>query len=164
MSKNHQLPEYFDSIVARYKKVTIGAVSGIRLDPNDPKRRLSFLLESKFSNFNQDTKQLTFNYEDDVLELYSEREKLVFKQLNPYLFQSGLIAEYHGEKDTIVDQSVTDTDIITIAALKNTMQFKKRLSGITSQSTLQRIHDAVIAQNRPHSFVKAVAERLEKVQ
>lgn len=162
-SQNHQFAEFADSVYSRYKKTSAGAVSGIRSNPNEPNKRISWLLESNASKFNIDTKRIEFDYDTDVIELYSAQEDKVFKALNPYLFMMGLMAPHNIAREAIISNALDDEEILKIAALKNTLQFTKRIKSIDSTNTLRRIQDTVINKNRPYSFVKAVAERITEL-
>lgn len=168
-SENAQFPEFEDQVYARYRKTTIGAVAGIRLNPHDHKQRIPFLLQSSLSKFTWNDKKpeestLEFDYATDVLELYSAQEEKVFKALNPNLFSQGLVVVHTGAKEQVdTSNAVDDNAVLEIAALKNLPQFKKKIGELTSPTTLRRIDEQVKAKDRPYSFIRAIAERIADV-
>lgn len=163
MSKDTIFVEYADKVFSRYKKTTVGAVAGIRLNPRDG-TRMPFILMSDFKNFDPETNTLTFNYDTDVIEIYSEQEDRVFLALNRYLFQNGLIAPYDGTRDSVdMSNALSDAEISDIAGSKNLLNFKKRIKAIDSVTTLQRIKDTTERADRPISFIRAIEERIKEL-
>lgn len=139
MSVNTQFPELSDSAVERWKKVSVHAITGIRLDPYTEGRRMPFLLESKEKNFSADNRTLTFSYEDDVIELYSAREVTLFRALNKYLFEQGLIAPYEsGQSIAHLDQVFTDSMLHEMLTLRKA-EFIAKLATIDSWVTIGRL-------------------------
>jgi hypothetical protein len=163
MSVNHQFVEYEDTIFARYRKTAICAVAGIRINPAKPGERMSFVLQSKFKNFDQDTKQVTFSYDDDVVELYSEQEAKVFKRLNPYLFSAGLITEYNLEKPEVPDNTLSEDEVQHIVTLP-LADFRERLDTITAVQPVRRIKDAIDSLSLPIAYRTMVEARLKELE
>lgn len=119
---------------------------------------------SDFKNFDPETNTLTFNYDTDVIEIYSEQEDRVFLALNRYLFQNGLIAPYDGTRDSVdMSNALSDAEISDIAGSKNLLNFKKRIKAIDSVTTLQRIKDTTERADRPISFIRAIEERIKEL-
>lgn len=163
-SKNHQFPEYADTIYTRYKKTTVGAVACQRLNPNDEKQHLSVYLQSDFDKFNEETKHLIFNYDTDVLELYSEREDKYFKSVNTYLFSEGIIVPYYGEKPIqSTSNALSDEQVAEIASVSNHLQFRKALKDVTSVHTLNRIKES-LPKSKSKLFYEYAEERLKELE
>lgn len=163
MSVNHQWVEFSEQVYTRYKKTSVNAIQGKRQDPLT-KARIDFILASDWRNFNMETEKLTFNYDTDVIEVYSAEEDRVFRALNSYLFQNGFLAPYDGTREAVnTNNAISDVDVSDIAASKNLLQFKKRIRQIDSRVTLDRILDTVKRADRPYSFVTAIEERLKEL-
>lgn len=163
MSVNHQFPEYQDAVYARYKKTSTAAIGGNRLNPSDPKERMPFVLMSSFDQFDIETETLQFNYENDVIELYSEQEEKAFKRLNARLFKNGLIEVYKGDVPNFEDNTLSEEEIEKIASTKTLLGFKKIIEEIEELITIARIRDAVARLDRPASFSTAINERYERL-
>lgn len=163
MSINNIVVEFDQNVYSRYKKTSVGAIAGKRLDPAS-KQRVDFLLMSDWKNFNRENNTLKFNYDTDVIEIYSADEDRVFRILNAYLFQNGMLAPYDGNREEInLSNSLSDVEVSDIAASKNLLAFKKKLSGISSVSTLYRIKDVTERADRPVSFIRALEERIKEL-
>lgn len=145
MSKFHQYIEFSDQIVARWQKISIGAVAGSRVDPYDPSKRVTFLLKSAEDDFDLEKKTLTFNYENDVIELYSDLEARMFPAINKAIMEQGLLAPYHGTAiGTDMSNVFSEAEIQQIIVLKKP-EFIARLNELSSWATVARI----AAQLRP---------------
>jgi len=138
MSEYNIYPELSDRMVERWRKTTVHAIAGVRLDPYQEGKRLTFLLQSSQSDFDVSSKTLTFKYDNDVIELYSDAEKRSFKALNKPLFAQGFLAEYTEDTPVVVDNTYTDSDLQSILKLQK-VAFSKRINEITSWSTLGRM-------------------------
>lgn len=163
-SKHNVYPEFEDQIVERWKKTVIHAVAGTRLDPYHQESRISFLLMTRSDDFNIETRTLTFNYESEVIELYSPREALLFKRLNREIIERGLLVPYT-ETAPEVNQAnaLTDSDIESILQSKNPNQLKARIKNITAYPALQR----VLAQTTPDHrqwFIQILQERIQELR
>lgn len=163
MSINTIIVEFDQSVYTRYKKTTMGGISGKRLDPHT-KQRIDFLLISDWKNYTLETNTLKFNYDTDVIEIYSADEDRVFRILNAYLFQNGMIAPYDGSRDLAgMGNALSDAEISDIAASKNHLSFKKKIREINSVTTLHRIKDVTERADRPVSFIRALEERIKEL-
>lgn len=160
---NHQFLENQDQVYSRYRKTSVGAVSGARLHPRT-QERIPFILMSNDSRFDPDSGKLEFNYETDVVETYSETEDRTFRAWNSYLFKTGLLVPYTGAKEEVdTSAAMSDEEITSLVAVKNLLQFKSRISKINSKVTLQRILEETRRQDKKHSFILAVEERIAEV-
>lgn len=161
MSANNQFIEYDDQVYARYKKASIGAVSGIRLHPRT-QERVGFILLSSLDNFTIETKSLDFNYDTDILEIYSPEEDRLFRKLNAYLFNSGLLIPFEDSKEEIVTtNALADDDLTELVMLKNFKQFESRINKITSRVTLDRARAVAESKDRPYSYIRAIESRIK---
>jgi hypothetical protein len=174
MSVNHQFIQHEDTIVKRYTKTINSMVSGRRLDPNRPENEMVWLLRSPDGNFRviwtgegdqPRCERIAFSYDDEVVELYSEKEVRLFERQNRKLIESGVLKEY-SEISPAIDTTnlLKDEEVEAIATTKQPLSFKKKVSTITSIYTLDRILVAVQAHDRPFSFVKTVQERIKELQ
>jgi hypothetical protein len=149
MSKHTIYPEFEDQIHSRWKKTTVHALAGTRIDPYHPDMRIPFLLMSAEKNFNHETRVLQFDYETDVIELYSERESRLFKSLNRVHLESGKLIPYEESAPEVNEaNTLTDTDIMRILLLQNRLSFRKRLSEINSPITLRRIKELLTSDHK----------------
>lgn len=166
MSYNHQIIEFSDSVVKRYVKTVPYAVTGFRLDPHNPANRLDWMLKTDEAQFDFDTKKVSgFNYENDVLELYSEQEVKLFERLNRRLIEEGVLKVYNEEAPEIDRANMLDDDEVSeIASIRQVTAFKKRISDITSVPTMERIIEAAHELNRPISIVNAAQGRLDEIK
>lgn len=161
---NHQFLEFSDQVYSRYRKTSVGAVSGIRLHPRT-QERIPFILMSNDNRFNPEGNKLDFDYETDVVETYSQLEDKTFRAWNSYLFKTGLLVPYSGEKEAVdTSAAMSDEDVAALAATKNLLQFKSKLNKINSPITLQRILEEARLQDKKHSFIQAVESRLAEVK
>lgn len=170
MSKNHQFFEFDTKIVERWVKTVPHMVSGKRFNPYKPDETIDFVLKTDPSNFNYDQsskvsfpnseRKVTFAYEDEVLELYSDNEVRLFQRLNRGLIERGLLKRYEGTASSInAINALSDEEVEEIAGLPNLLSYKKRLNEITSVVTIERVMAAVIRADRKASFVTAAQER-----
>ncbi len=152
MSVNHQFVEFSDQVKKRYVKAGLGGLSGWRLNPRDgvnTNNRIDFLLVTPESSLeytpytedkNTQIRQVGFSYEDEVLELYSEREVQAFQRMNRLLIENGLLVEYSAEAPEVrQNNAVTEAEMNRIARMKTAAHFNKRISEITSVQVLNSI-------------------------
>lgn len=163
MSKHNIYPEFSTNTVARWQKASIHPVAGIRLDPYKEGVKQSFILRSRESNFNFETRQLTFSYDDDIVELYSDKEVNVFRAVNRPAIEAGLLVPYSDTpRQTDTRNALTDEEIAQIASIPQLPKLKKELSQITSLTTLRRIA-ARIPDSRAKAFDRAVLDRMNEL-
>lgn len=172
MSKNNIFYDFEESVYCRYKKTVPTMVSGTRRNPYKPEESIAFVLATDSRNFNFDRigkneplgEQITFNYDDEVLEVYTEQEDKFIRRVNAHFFREGILIAYEENRPVIeTTNDISDTDIYEIASAKNVFQFKKALQAFDSAITLNRIKEALRQKNRPISFVNAVTSRLEEI-
>lgn len=172
MSKNHQFIEYNGKAVKRYAKTVLYRISGYRLDPHRPENRLDFLLvtpERDVEIIPQTegrpiVRQVRFNYEDEILELYSDTEIRVFERWNKSLIEKGLIKEYNQlAPDVNSNNMLSDEQVEEIALTRQLTALKKKISDISSPVSLKRIKAAAIDLNRSVNIITAIDERLDEL-
>jgi hypothetical protein len=160
---NHQFLEIQDKVYSRYRKTSVGAVCGARLHPRT-QDRVSFILMSSDNKFNPEGNKLEFDYDTDVVEIYSEGEDKTFRAWNSYLFKTGLLVPYTGEKEADdISAAMSDEEITSLVATKNLLQFKSKVSKISSKHTLQRILEENRRQDKKHSFIQTVEARINEL-
>ena len=154
-SVNHQFPQLRSLVYSAYQKVVTNIVAFPRINPADHSQILSVLLQSNEKDFDFQTKTLTFNYANDVIELYSEAEDAYILSQNKGLFDRGILIPYTAVAPsanvTIAPVQASDLD-----ALVNlpSAQFVEALGKITALATLQRIQRTLTDE---HSQGKHVA-------
>lgn len=134
----------------RFVKTVDHALTGWRLNP-DTGQQIEFVLVSKSKEFDYDT---------EVLEVYSEREYKFLIQRNRYLFENGYLKDYNGEAE-VVDMSnvLTDDEIFSLASTRLPTELKVKLSDITSPVTVKRVLLAAREMGRPAKVVAAIEQR-----
>jgi hypothetical protein len=143
-----------DPPVKRYVKTVPSKVGGIRFDANG-KLEVGFVLESDEDGF---------NYEAEVLEIYTTREDRALRQLNRSLFTQGYLKEYNAEAPEVDTRNMlTDEEIVEIASMRNIQSLIARISELSSPFTLQRILTAANDIGRPAKTVGAIEQRLAAV-
>ena len=163
MSVHNVYPEFEDLVVARWRKAVIHGVAGIRIDPYKTDARISFLLQSDNDKYDVTTKILTFDYETDVLELYSERESKLFANLNRNAIQRGLLVQYEQSRDAVdTSNAINDDTLAEILEYKNRPQFKKALGAITSSVTIKRLNGLLTPQHKLW-MLEEIKTRLEQL-
>jgi len=137
----------------RYVKSIPSKIAGVRLDA-DGKNQVGFVLQSQTSG--------EFSYDDEVLEIYSDREDRFLRQVNKGLFKQGLLQPFKGElPDVDMSNVLSDEAIVEIASIRNLPQLQKRLQEITSPFTVKRVYDTAVQIGRPQKTIAAINERLE---
>lgn len=154
MRSNNNIVFTVEDVVARYAKTVNWSFSGRRLDPRDHKQELIFVLGDS-------PEGAPFDYERDVVELYSAVEQRFFIQANKYLFENGLLAEWTSDREQVDLRNVlTDEDVYRIAASKTFTDLLLAADGITSPITLERIYNAAEAINRPKKFMSQLRDHI----
>jgi hypothetical protein len=162
MSKYHQYPEFSDRVVARYQKTVPCKISGIRLNPHDDSTRIDFLLESQEDNYANGT--VIFNYKDDVVELYSDKEARMFKSLNGKLFEEGAIVDYNDTPAEVkMDNALTDAEVKALAKYGTREKFTEKLKEFDSWVPVSRIL-AQLDENSPVWRRDILMKRLEELR
>jgi hypothetical protein len=103
-----------------------------------------------------------FSYDDEVLEVYSDREDRFLKQANKSLFESGMLKEYTGNRSAMDTRNImSDEDVLEIASLRNVMQLSKKLEDIDSKITAQRILDTAKEIGRPAKTLELIEKKVK---
>lgn len=162
MSRYHQYPEYSDRVVARYQKTIPCKIAGIRLNPHDDMTRMDFLLESREDNFVDNS--VVFNYRDDIIELYSDKEARMFKSLNAKLFEEGAIAPYNeAPAEVRMDNTLSDAEVKALAKYGTKEKFAEKLKEFDSWVPVSRIL-AQLDENSPVWRRDLLMKRLEELR
>lgn len=173
MSKNHQYVQLADKAIKKYVKTVNQAVTGYRLDPTRLENRIDWLLSTPEGYFDviwndgEEVKLVrkNFSYDDEVLELYSQIEVDVFLRSNRGLVERGILVEYIGDVPELdTTNMLTDAQIAEVAATKNILSLRKKLSEISSAETINRILEAAEKLDRPMSVAKAIQDRKRELQ
>jgi hypothetical protein len=164
MSINNIYPELEDKVYVRYAKVPIHIVGGTRLDPHDLRSTIPWVLKTEPEDFDAKTKSLTFQYESEVIELYSKRELDTFLRLNANLIKKGLLKEYAGTKDTVsLSNSVSDEELQEVVALRSNQDFMDALSKFDSRQTLLRIKEIATEAGKSVKRIQLIDARIEEL-
>lgn len=154
-SQNNIYLVVMDEPYKRYTKAVPSQVGGIRLDANG-KEPVYFILHSHPKGF---------EYDAEVLEIYTEREDRYFRQANRGLFAQGLLKEYFGEQPELDDSNVlTDAEVQEVAAMRNIESMRKRLNELSSVYTIRRILAAANEIGRPQKTVQMIESRIKELE
>lgn len=167
MSKNNIYPTKSHEVYKRYAKVPANIIAGLRADPFDPRIQVGWTLSTSEEDFDFVKKaRARFTYENEVLEVYSEQEDVLFRRLNKNLLNQGLLKEYTGvDADTSSSTNfVTDEQINAIVEIRSLADFTKELTKFTSEDTLERILNAAVASNKSYKKIQAIEARIEAVK
>ncbi len=139
----------------RFVKTVEYAITGWRLD-DQGKSQAEFVLASPLKEF---------DYEMEVLEVYSEKEYKFLLQKNRYLFQSGLLKEYDGAPDEVdMSNILSDDEIFALASTRLPNDLKSKLSAITSHVTVKRVKHMAEEVGRPIKILSLINERIEQLR
>jgi hypothetical protein len=137
MSYNTAYPSVVAEPVARYVKTVATNLTGRRLDV-EGKTPVEWCITS-------DNTQS--EYEDAVVELYSDAEHTFFKRINRVLFTEGWIKPFAGGEPVVNTANyMDDVEIEKIASMRRIADLEKALEPITSATTLARI--LILAEER----------------
>lgn len=172
MSKNHQMFDLQNgTIFKRYQKTIVGSLAGIRPDPHKLQDRISYLLSTPEHNVSYTLDNDGFavfdgvkvvDYDEEVLEIYSEQEDRIFRRLNETYINSGILVEYSTIRTVFsTSNDLTDQQVRDLAVIRLPNSFKKAIEPITSAHTLKRILREIETADRPKSFYKIVENKLK---
>lgn len=169
--------EFGNQIIKRYVRTTVYPVSGRRLNPRNkvnPFEVIDFLLATPADNFNFNVEtdpngggvikttlaQTKFDYEHEVIELYTDEELKMFQRLNRDLLTDGDLIEFD-EKAPEVDlvNTLSDADIKKLVRIKTKSVFEAKINELTSLRTLKLVMDALEETDAPMSYAKIIRER-----
>ncbi len=141
-----------DPPVKKYVKTIPSKLGGVRFDASG-KNQVGFILQSSPTG--------EFVYDDEVLEIYTDREDRAFRQMNKSLFTQGYLKEYVQEAPELdTANMLTDNEVTEIASMRNIQQLTKRISELTSKFSVQRILDEANTIGRPAKTVAVIQARL----
>lgn len=166
MAKNNIYPAKSQEIFKRYAKVPVNIVAGLRVDPFDTRVQVGWTLSTSESDFDFKEKvRREFVYDNEVLEVYSEHEDVMFRRLNKNLLDKGLLKEYTGiQSDSTYNNFISDEQVTVIVEMRSLTDFREELEKFTSVDTLDRIKDAAVAANKSVKKIQIIDARLKAVQ
>lgn len=164
-STNNIFPELEGKIFKRYSKVPVHMLSGMRPDPYETRNSIAWILQTKDLNYSIKEKKLTFEYEDEIIELYSQFEVDTFKRLNKKLFDQGFFKEYVGEQSPVnVTNTVSDNELLDIANIRSNEAFAVEINKLTSPLTLERLKQIATAAGKSVKKIQLIDSRIEALE
>lgn len=161
-STNNIFPELEEKVFKRYSKVPVHILSGMRPDPYETRKSIPWVLQTKDENYNIKEKKLTFEYEDEVIELYSQYEVDTFKRLNKNLFDKGYFKEYNGTQLPVNTTNIlSDEELSNIADIRSNEAFAVELNKLTSILTLERLKQLATATGKSVKKIQLIDSRIE---
>lgn len=138
----------------KYAKAIPSKLSGVRLDPVTF-REIPFRLESGPDGF---------EYDNDVIEFYNERDHKFFLQVNRNFIKNGFLKIHTGDA-TPADLAnvISDEEVELIASTRTNTSLRKQLSKITSKVALLRILDMATEIGRPKSVIDIIEQRIQEI-
>lgn len=166
MATNNIYPAMQDQVYKRYAKVPINVIGGLRVDPSDMRVQVGWILKTDEDNFDFETKKRkVFEYDDEVVEIYSESEDKLFRKLNSGLFSAGLLKEYNEENELIDSPNfVNDAEILRVIEIRSVAEFEAALKKFDAVATLERIKQQLVDQGKSVKKVQLVEARLKEVR
>jgi hypothetical protein len=160
MSIHNIYPEFADRVLERWQKAIVGTVAGKRIDPYTENARVDFLLITKEHNFDIATRKVAFVYEDEVIELYTEREVTVFRALNKAAIENGLLKPFEDAPPEVNDTNIyTDAQLLAILNEKNMPTYKGMLKKITAIPVLDRMETLITDDHRQWVLKELIKRR-----
>lgn len=164
MSKQNIYHELSDKVIRRYAKVPLHMVSGSRIDPYDHKNTVSWILATNTDNYNPSTKESTFNYEDEVIELYSQYEVDAFVRLNKRLIERGLLKVYTGSSGSVDEtNTMSDDQLVQILSIRSNEDFASEVTKLSSSFTLVRLKQLAVDLNKSVKRVQLLENRIKQL-
>lgn len=140
-------------------------LSGMRPDPYETRKTIPWILQSKDTNYNIKAKHLEFEYEDEVIELYSQFEVDTFKRLNKNLFDQGFFKEYVGEQAPVnITNTISDNELENIASIRSNEAFAVEINKLTSPLTLERLKQIATAAGKSVKKIQLIDARIEALE
>jgi hypothetical protein len=164
-STNNIFPELENKIFKRYSKVPVHMISGLRPDPYETRKSIPWVLQTKDENYSIKEKKLIFEYEDEVIELYSQFEVDTFKRLNKSLFDQGFFKEFIGEQAPVnTTNIISDNDLENIANIRSNEAFAVEINKLTSPLTLERLKQIATAAGKSVRKIQLIDARIEALE
>lgn len=143
--------------VAKYMKTVRSKIAGFRLHPEN-QQQVGFVLES-------DEDPDTFDYDREVLELYSDKEVRFFKQANKKLIEAGLLKPFTGDaEDVRLNNLVSDDELEEVVSTSNQAELKARLTKYTSLVVVERALTLAKEMGRPRRILTVIEQRKAELQ
>ena len=159
--QNHQFSQLKDRVYSAYAKTVVHILAMTRINPADHSQILTVLLKSAEKDYDTIEKVWTFNYANDVVELYSAEEDAYFTAQNKPLFTAGKLipCTAHKVSELVALTPLLATDLEMVAALPSAA-FVERVDAITALATLERIRRILTPE---HSQMKhdSLRKRME---
>jgi hypothetical protein len=116
--------------VAKYVKTIPSRLTGFRFGPQGEPR-------TEFCISADDPEH---DYDNSVLEIYTDREHKYVKGANRKLFEQGLLKPYTGAPAELNTANyMSDDEVMRIASLRRQAQLEEAIDPITSYATLNRV-------------------------
>lgn len=164
-STNNIFPELEGKIFKRYSKVPVHMLSGNRPDPYETRKSIPWVLQTKDINYDIKAKHLEFDYEDEIIELYSQFEVDTFKRMNKALFDQGFFKEYIGEQVPVNTVNIiSDNDLLEIANIRSNEAFAVEINKLTSPLTLERLKQIATAAGKSVKKIHLIDARIEALE
>lgn len=164
-SKNNIFPDLEHKVFKRFCKVPVHVVAGLRPDPYETRKSIPFILQTHEENYDVKNKRLKFEYEDEVIELYSQFEVDTFKRQNKLLFDKGFLKEYtEVQAEVSTENTVSDVKLEELANIRNNEAFAESLTKITSVLTLERLKQIATAAGKSVKKIQLIDARIEALE
>lgn len=154
-SVNVQYPQLLKQPVARFERAIISGVSGRRLNPQGL-AVVEFLIQPNDPS----------DYDEAILELYSDEELAVFKRLNRPLFEQGLLVPFEGDRTAVgMVNIMTDAQIEEVISQSLTIKdIGLKVQPITSVFTLDRFIKIAVEMGKTSRYVKVIEDRKKELE
>ncbi len=154
MSLNNIMLTAENDPVQRYATTVRSKISGERLDPLNG-RPITFILSSSSDDF---------LYEDDVIEIYSDKEHRFFQQANRLFFTNGYLKPYNASAPPLSMANIlSDEEVERLASTRTIPAMKKALSLVNSRVSLDRILEMARYIGRPQSVLNLIEDRIKEL-
>lgn len=98
------------------------------------------------------------DYENSVLEVYTEKEFKYIQNVNKPMFREGFVKPYDGTPVQVnTSNYMSDDEVMRIASLRRQAQLEEAIEPITSYATLNRI----LLQAQENGLTKKLLDLLE---
>lgn len=141
--------------IARFVRIPQHGITGWRLNPDNQDRKVEFELTPINAEF---------DYERDVIEIYSEKELKFFRQANRYLFQQGFLSPYEGQSEEVdTTNMLTDAQVLELATEQSIKRIESKLQTLTSRISVDRVYKMAQEIGRPAKTLSVIKARLDQL-
>lgn len=142
-------PEFANRVYERWRKTVPAMVVVFRLDPYQP---------------DAPPRDIVLDIDNNIVELYSEREAYAFAQLNKAIIERGLLAHEDSQRNDEIEltNAMTDDELRALLLLKP-QAFASRAKQFTSPIPLRRLKE-LADDSTPVWIVKAIDKRLAELE